>query len=119
MKTEISFGERVMFIRKQQKLSQESLGKRIGTSGDVIGRYERGDIMPSILVAIKIADILKISLDYLVGRSWFSPDKSMQQRLQHISELDKEDHKTVLQVLDMTLLGFQVKKLGVESNTLE
>lgn len=35
--------QRITKIRKKKGLSQAALGKMIGTSGDVIGRYERGD----------------------------------------------------------------------------
>ncbi|WP_345766247.1 MULTISPECIES: helix-turn-helix transcriptional regulator [Chryseobacterium] len=34
------------------------MGKAFGTSGDIIGRYERDEVKPSIEVAIKIADVL-------------------------------------------------------------
>ena len=33
----------------------------------MIGRYERGEVMPSIEVAKKISDALEVSLDYLAG----------------------------------------------------
>lgn len=33
----------------------------------VIGRYERGDITPSIEAVAKIADTLEVSFDYLIG----------------------------------------------------
>ena len=56
----MDFGQNMMLIRKQKKLSQAALGKIIGTSGDVIGRYERGDIKPSIDVVANIADALEV-----------------------------------------------------------
>lgn len=33
----------------------------------MIGKYERGEAIPSIDAAKKIADALEVSLDYLVG----------------------------------------------------
>jgi transcriptional regulator with XRE-family HTH domain len=33
----------------------------------VIGRYERNEVKPSIEVATKMAEVLQLSLDYLVG----------------------------------------------------
>jgi transcriptional regulator with XRE-family HTH domain len=36
----MDFEQNLMLIRKQKKLSQADLGKIIGTSSDVIGRYE-------------------------------------------------------------------------------
>ncbi|MEO6723645.1 MAG: helix-turn-helix transcriptional regulator [Ferruginibacter sp.] len=38
-----------------------------GGSREMIGRYERGEVMPSIEVAKKISDALEVSLDYLAG----------------------------------------------------
>ena len=40
----MNFGDSMMLIRKKKGFYQAGLGKAIGTSGDVIGRYERGDI---------------------------------------------------------------------------
>jgi transcriptional regulator with XRE-family HTH domain len=62
----------VTAIHKKKGLSQADLGKAIGTSGYIIGRYERDEVKPSIEVAVKIADALDISLDYLVGKTRWS-----------------------------------------------
>ena len=51
-------------LRKKHKLSQPDLGKQIGTSGAIIGRYERGEMTPSIEVARKLADIFEVTLDF-------------------------------------------------------
>ncbi len=40
----MALADNMMLLRKKKELSQAELGKMIGTSGDVIGRYERGDI---------------------------------------------------------------------------
>ncbi|MEL6661143.1 MAG: helix-turn-helix transcriptional regulator, partial [Bacteroidota bacterium] len=40
------FGNRMTQARKEKGLSRDELGKSIGTSGPVIGRYERGDMTP-------------------------------------------------------------------------
>lgn len=71
----MDLGDNMMLIRKKKGLSQADLGRMIGTSGDVIGRYERGDITPSIDVVSKIADALEVSVDYLIGKSKLQLDK--------------------------------------------
>lgn len=48
------FGERISMLRKQLKLSQDDLAKKIGTSAPIIGRYEREEIKTSIDVASKL-----------------------------------------------------------------
>jgi transcriptional regulator with XRE-family HTH domain len=62
----MTFGERVSIARKTRNWTQTQLAEAVGTSRDLIGRYERDDIKPSIEVAAKIADALSSSLDYLV-----------------------------------------------------
>jgi len=47
-------------------MTQGDLGKAVGTSGDIIGKYERDEIKPSIDTAAKVADALGVTLDYLV-----------------------------------------------------
>ena len=52
-----------------RRLHQKKTSEKIGTSGPIVGRYERGDMMPSIEIASKIAEALEVSLDFLVGNS--------------------------------------------------
>ncbi len=39
----------------------------------MIGKYERGDAVPSIEAAKKIADAIQVSLDYLAGKGKTPP----------------------------------------------
>ena len=106
----MDFGQNMMLIRKQKKLSQAALGKVIGTSGDVIGRYERGDIKPSVEVVAKIADALEVSIDYLVGKTSLVLDKKILERIEDIEALNDEGKSFVLRVLDMTLRDLKTQK---------
>ncbi|WP_228393947.1 helix-turn-helix domain-containing protein [Chryseobacterium artocarpi] len=45
------------------------MDKIIGIHRAAIGIYERDKVKPSIVVTIKIADTLQVSLDYLVGKT--------------------------------------------------
>jgi transcriptional regulator with XRE-family HTH domain len=65
----MNIGDRITTLRKQKNLSQTDLGKAAGVSREIIGRYERNEVLPSIEVAAKIADVLEVSLDYLAGNS--------------------------------------------------
>jgi len=42
------------------------------TTRDIIGKYERGENSPSIEMAIKLSDVLSVSVDYLLGKEGFS-----------------------------------------------
>ncbi|UYQ91270.1 helix-turn-helix domain-containing protein [Chitinophaga horti] len=50
----MTFGERIALQRKQLKLSQDDLARKAGTSAPIIGRYERGEIKPSIELPKKL-----------------------------------------------------------------
>ena len=106
----MDFGQNMMLIRKQKKLSQAALGKIIGTSGDVIGRYERGDIKPSIDVVAKIADALEVSIDYLIGKTSLVLDQTTLERLEEISSLPDEKRSYIFELIDMCLRDFKTKR---------
>jgi len=81
----------------------------VGTSGDIIGRYERDEVKPSIEVASKIADELNISLDYLMGKTEFELDKSIINRIVEIQSLPDEDKVHILYTIDGLLQNVRTK----------
>jgi transcriptional regulator with XRE-family HTH domain len=99
-----------MLIRKKKGLSQAALGKAIGTYGDVVGRYERGDIKPSIEVVSRIADALEVSVDNLIGKTDLQLDKDAVQRLVDISKLPDDNKNYVLGLIDMALRDIKARK---------
>jgi transcriptional regulator with XRE-family HTH domain len=106
----MALADNMMLLRKKKGISQADLGKMIGTSGDVIGRYERGDITPSIEVVAKIADALEVSVDYLIGKTKMELDKDTMRRFEDISTLSQENKNFVLNLIDMALRDFKTKK---------
>ncbi len=106
----MALADNMMILRKKKELSQAELGKMIGTSGDVIGRYERGDISPSIDAVAKIADALEVSVDYLIGKTRMELDKNTMRRFEDISSLSDENKNFVLNMIDMALRDFKTKK---------
>ena len=70
----------------KKSISQSELGKVVGTSGDIIGKYERDEVKPSVEVASKIADALEVSLDFLVGKTSVEIDSKALNRLQDIQK---------------------------------
>lgn len=105
-----NFGDNLMLMRKKKKLSQAALGKLIGTSGDVVGRYERGDITPSIEVVAKMADALKVSVDYLIGKTSFLFDQEILERIEAMSQLSEENKAFVFRLVDMVLRDIRAEQ---------
>ncbi|MBQ5867457.1 MAG: helix-turn-helix transcriptional regulator [Oscillospiraceae bacterium] len=61
------FGSRLRQIRKEMGLTQDEFAKLLGTSKQILSRYEREDRSPRIEVVRKYAEALKVSADYLLG----------------------------------------------------
>ncbi|QRR02374.1 helix-turn-helix domain-containing protein [Dyadobacter sandarakinus] len=104
------FGERLLSIRKAKKSSQEELVKAIGVHAPVIGRYERGEVKPLIEVAIKLADALQMSVDYLVGNSDMELDKQTLNRMQQMAKMPDADRMQIFMVIDALIRDFNAKK---------
>ncbi len=85
----MNIGDKITAMRKQKNLSQTDLGKAAGVSREIIGRHERNEVLPSIEVAAKIADVLEVSLDYLAGNSKKAAvDKKTMKLIHNIEDLE-------------------------------
>jgi transcriptional regulator with XRE-family HTH domain len=105
----MDFGDNIVQLRKQKEWSRDDLAKQVGTSGAIIGRYERNEITPSVDMAAKIAEALGVSLDYLVGSvSVVVKDKKMLYRLELLEKVSAEDKHTILKVMDALLKEAQL-----------
>ncbi|MFZ4863224.1 helix-turn-helix domain-containing protein [Sphingobacterium sp. Mn56C] len=97
-------GTIITSLRKEKGWSQTDLATKSGVSREMIGKYERGEAVPSIEAAKKIADAFEVSLDYLVGEGVNSKfDKKTVKRLQDIEKLDPADKEHVFAMLDAFL----------------
>ena len=67
--TYVSFGDRLRAIRKEKGMSQDEFAKLLGTSKQVLSRYEIGQRIPKITQAQEYAKQLNVSADYLMGDS--------------------------------------------------
>ena len=106
----MTLGQHIATLRKSKKLSQNELGKKADTSGDLIGRYERDEVKPSIEVIIRVADALEVSIDFLVGKTDFELDKDTLKRIKEVSSLPEEERKQIFMVVDALIRDFKTKQ---------
>lgn len=106
----MTFGKHITTLRKRKSISQSELGKAVGTSGDIIGKYERDEVKPSIEVAAKIADALEVSLDYLAGNTNQLLEKNIVKRITDIQKLPEEDKAHLFALMDAFLRDHKAKK---------
>jgi len=108
--TVMSFGTRLLEVRKSRGFSQAELAELLNTKPPVIGRYERGEATPSIEVGLKLAKILGVSLDYLTGYTELELDQNALKRIEDISKIPEKDRSFILKALDALLRDYKTQK---------
>ena len=65
----VEFGRRLREMRKKRGLEQASLAELSGVQSSSISNFEHGKRKPSLDTIVRLAEVLMVSIDYLVGRS--------------------------------------------------
>ncbi len=107
----MDFGSIVVELRKKKKISQTELADQLGIHKNVLGRYERNEVSPSIEIARKIADILDVSLDYLTGKVDVEMDKDIQKRILEVSKFEDEERKNIFSVIDAFIAKRKIQSI--------
>lgn len=62
------FGDRIMKQRALKGMTQIVLANKLNLSRGTVYKYECGTFLPCLLTLVKLADVLNVTTDYLVGR---------------------------------------------------
>ena len=63
------FGKRLKELRKANGYTIEQFAEAVGISKSTVGYYENNNRMPDIEILSRIADVLNVSADYLIGKT--------------------------------------------------
>lgn len=63
----LRFSERLRFLRKQNKLTQQELADKVGTNRVNITKWETGRAQPNLENVVKLVKIFETTADYLLG----------------------------------------------------
>ena len=107
LKEKNEFNKRFIELRKAKQLTQVELAKALGVTRDVIAYYESKAQNPGIETLQSIADFFNVSPDFLLGvepttKKRGAPSK-LENQLNLIKELPKDQQKAISTVLDMAL----------------
>lgn len=108
----MKLGEKITKLKKLKKLSQVALAEVTGISRDAISKYERGDSVPSVEYAKRIADALGVSLDYLVSDNDKEDvlDNDAVKRIKEIQDLPVSEKDKIYSVIDALVRDYKTKK---------
>jgi transcriptional regulator with XRE-family HTH domain len=114
------FGIRVTRFRERQQLSITQLASRLGVDYMQVSRYEKGQSLPSLDTAVRLAGALEVSLDELVAETEPSSEppeplfrnKRLLERMRGLESLPPERQELALRVLDTVIAGHELESLA-------
>ncbi len=109
------FSERLKALREARGLTQTRLAEIIDVQPRAYNRWERGHISPQLETLLKLADVLQVSLDELVGRVDTSKDvkirnAELHELWQHADALPDEEQRALIMVIDSFVTKVNVEK---------
>lgn len=67
---ECRVGARIRLLRLEKNMTQRQLAAKIGVDRTSLSSYEHSKRTPDIFILCRMADVLEVSLDDLVGRKF-------------------------------------------------
>ena len=59
--------ERIKYLREQKNMTQVGLAKQLGITRSSVNAWEMGISVPSTQYIVEIAELFKVSTDYILG----------------------------------------------------
>lgn len=86
------------------------LANAVDVSRDIIGKYELGEHSPSIEITTKLAEVLEVSVDYMLGRKRFRKyDKEAIMGLEGIQKMDDDTKNKLFDIIDTYIRDSKAK----------
>lgn len=93
----MTFGEKLLKLRKEQGLSQEGLAEKLAVSRQAVSRWENEGILPDCGNLLELSRLFGVSTDYLLNDDYRSDgDLPAVRRAQNRLEEEKERQGVIL-----------------------
>ncbi|WP_323867678.1 helix-turn-helix domain-containing protein [Xenorhabdus szentirmaii] len=108
----MNFPTRLIQIRKEHGLTQQGLADSACLHVNQIRRYEAGTAQPTLEALIKLAKVLRVSLDTLVfEENERGPSDELAFQFEAVSHMPEEERKIIRALLDGMILKYQAKQI--------
>ncbi|MFZ5843950.1 MAG: helix-turn-helix domain-containing protein [Pseudomonadota bacterium] len=115
------FGQRLAALRKQAGYTQTELAKELDVTQRMISYYEGHSEFPPASLLPRLAEVLGVSADELLGikplKKARAPDSRLLRRMQQIEKLDAGKKRQVLQMIDTVIENEQLKRQSLAEET--
>lgn len=115
----MSVAARLQKIREQSSLSQPAMAASIGINVNTWINYVTGKIFPSGKALHALALKHHVSIDYLLfGFKESLPEGELMSLFRRVHELDEEEQRIVIEVLESIIFRYQMMKGKAPENSL-
>ena len=94
-----SIGERIAKARKTARMTQAELSEKIEISEKYLSRIECGKQLPSIVIVVKICNVLCVSMDELLGQTNIYNNKSIQDEISALSAYEQKRIAEIIKII--------------------
>jgi len=108
-------------LRKKTGLSLRALAEKIGVSHNTLATYEKNNVIPTILNALKICEYFKVPVEYLIyGKKTITDfnDADLLKLFKEIDEYDESDRLVAKNILEKLVKNVKERK-EIENNLLD
>ena len=97
---QIKVGKFIAELRKEQGLTQEALGQKLGVTNKTVSRWETGAYMPDIELLVPLGEILGVSVNELLAGERLSDEQFRKQADENLVEAVRESSFSVKERTD-------------------
>lgn len=116
----MNIGERISELRKDRSFKQKDISKVLNVAISTVSNYETGSHEPDLTNLCKLADMLDVSTDYLLGRTdltinvnsltdTIAPNLTKAELLSMMEQLSKEDQEYLVKTIRLLYYQYQQK----------
>lgn len=102
-----TIAQRLVRLRKERGITQAQMAERLGVSQPVVSDYERGALRLHGELILKVAEILGVSADELLGRDEHADQRKkrgrqsqLEKQLTAIADLPRKEQQQLLAVVE-------------------
>jgi len=110
-----AFGKRLKRLRKQKKLTQKELAAEIGVGFSHLNKYEGGIHLPPTDKILQLAEILNVTVDFLLTGD--QEDRTplhnvrLLERFKALQEFDQDDQNAIIKILDSMIFKKRIESV--------
>ena len=111
------FPQKLRRARQLKGLTQGQLARKVGADIQRISKYERGILVPTTGILLKLAEALEVTVDFLIRSGDNNPagaigDPELLERFRHVTELPKQEQGVVLTLIDALVKKQRLEELA-------